>query len=65
MVAVHNDYRLNGKAHTFWLFTHPNGRWVKGEGKTDNEALVQMPRSSKHCRGLVLVAPYKYAKIEA
>jgi hypothetical protein len=41
MVAVHNDYRLNGEAHTFWLFTHPRGCWAKGEGRTDQEALAQ------------------------
>lgn len=23
-VAVHNDYRLNGEPHTFWLFTKGN-----------------------------------------
>jgi hypothetical protein len=40
-VAVHNDYRLNGDAHTFWLFTK-NGLAVKGEGKTDAEALAQV-----------------------
>ena len=40
-VAVHNDYRLNGEPHTFWLWTHPNGRWIKGEGKTDAEALSE------------------------
>lgn len=40
-VAVHNDYRLNGEPHTFWLFTHPDGRWVKGEGRTDDEALTR------------------------
>lgn len=39
-VAVHNDYRLNGEPHTFWLFTHPDGRWIKGEGRTDAEALA-------------------------
>ena len=39
MVAVHNDYRLNGELHTFWLFTHPDGRWIKGEGRTDSDAL--------------------------
>ena len=40
-VAVHNDYRLNGEAHTFWLFTHSDeGRYVKGEGRTDAEALA-------------------------
>jgi len=38
-VAVHNDYRLDGKLFTFWLFTHSSGRWVKGEGKTDREAV--------------------------
>ncbi len=39
MVAVHNDFRLNGKSYTFWLFTHSNGRWLKGEASTDIEAL--------------------------
>lgn len=38
-VAVHNDYRLNGLLHTFWLLTHPDGRYVIGEGRTDREAL--------------------------
>jgi hypothetical protein len=38
-VAVHNDYRLNGNRHTFWLLTHPSGRYVKGEGPTDEVAL--------------------------
>ena len=40
-VAVHNDYRLAGVAHTFWLFTN-GGNCVKGEGKTDEEALNQV-----------------------
>lgn len=40
-VAVHNDYRLNGEPHTFWLFTK-NGRAVKGEGSTDEEALAEI-----------------------
>lgn len=39
-MAVHNDYRLNGVPHTFWLLTHPDGRYVKGEGRTDAEALT-------------------------
>lgn len=39
VVAVHNDYRLNGKPHTFWLFTHEDGRWIKGEGDRDGVAL--------------------------
>lgn len=37
-VAVHNDYRSNGEPHTFWLLTNGD-RCVKGEGKTDAEAL--------------------------
>ncbi|RJP45487.1 hypothetical protein C4587_00910 [Candidatus Parcubacteria bacterium] len=40
-VAVHNDYRLDREPHTFWLFTK-NGRAVKGEGRTDAEALNQV-----------------------
>lgn len=38
MVAVHNDYRLHGENHTFWLFTKGD-RCVKGEGRTDADAL--------------------------
>lgn len=38
MVAVHNDYRQDGKLRTFWLFVR-DGRAVKGEGDTDAEAL--------------------------
>jgi hypothetical protein len=37
-VAVHNDYTLDGKAHTFWLFTK-GPLALKGEGRTDAEAL--------------------------
>lgn len=40
-VAIHNDYRLNGEPHTFWLFTKGD-RCVKGEGRTDAEALAQV-----------------------
>lgn len=43
-VAVHNDYRLGGKPHTFWLWTHPDGHWIKGEGGTDAEALAECQR---------------------
>lgn len=48
MVAVHNDYRLNGESYTFWQMTFPIGPWHRdgnrlialiGEGKTDAEAL--------------------------
>lgn len=44
-VAVHNDYRINNTPHTFWLFTHPSGQWVKGEGRTDAEALAEAAES--------------------
>lgn len=37
-VAVHNDYRLAGKPHTFWLFTKGDFA-AKGEGETDDEAI--------------------------
>lgn len=40
-VAVHNDYRLNGVPHTFWLFTKGNLS-VRGEGRTDRAALDQV-----------------------
>ena len=43
-VAVHNDYRLSGNRYTFWLLTHPSGRWVKGEGETDRMALLECQR---------------------
>lgn len=41
MIAVHNDYRLNGVPHTFYLFTHPCGVWAKGEGTSDVEAICE------------------------
>jgi hypothetical protein len=41
MVAVHNDYRLHGVLHTFWLFTKCSHA-VKGEGKSDRIALNQI-----------------------
>jgi len=37
VVAVHNDYRLNGGLFTFWGFTRGN-EWIKGEGISDEEA---------------------------
>lgn len=40
-VAVHNDYKLNGENYTFWLMTKGNN-CLKGEGKTDEEALNQI-----------------------
>jgi hypothetical protein len=41
MVAVHNDYMLDGKRYTFWLFTKGD-RCVKGEGESDASALNQI-----------------------
>lgn len=38
-VAVHNDYRLDGEHHTFWLFTRGD-RCAKGEGRSDEDALA-------------------------
>lgn len=42
-VAVHNDYRYVGVQHTFWLFTK-DGRAIKGEGRTDADALAEVRR---------------------
>jgi hypothetical protein len=41
-VAIHNDYRQNGVAMTFWLMTHESGIYAKGEATTDIEALRQI-----------------------
>lgn len=41
MVAVHNDYRQDGKLMTFWLFVRESVA-VKGEGYTDAEALARV-----------------------
>ncbi len=40
-VAVHNDYRLAGIAHTFWLMTKGDVA-AKGEGESDLEALTKV-----------------------
>jgi len=40
-VAVHNDYKMNGVKHTFWLFTKGDS-CMKGEGLTDAEALNEV-----------------------
>ena len=42
VVGIHNDYKLKGKFYTFWLFTHPNGNYVKGEAETDEKALDEV-----------------------
>jgi hypothetical protein len=40
-VAVHNDYRQEGKHRTFWLFTK-GSRAVKGEAMCDRGALNEV-----------------------
>lgn len=49
-VAVHNDYRQDGKLMTFWLFTK-DGRCVKGEGETDADALNVIRKALRPARG--------------
>lgn len=47
-VAVHNDYRQGGERFTFWLLTiDVMGTTIalKGEGRTDAEALDQIRRA--------------------
>ena len=39
-VAVHNDYRIGGEAHTFWLFTCGD-KATCGEGRTDAIAIAK------------------------
>lgn len=46
-VAVHNDYQVAGEFMTFWLLTHPAGMYVKGEGKSDLEALTECTRVAR------------------
>lgn len=38
-LAVHNDYVLDGRLRTFWLFTRRGGTSLKGEGAGDAQAL--------------------------
>lgn len=46
-VAIHNDYWQNGEFKTFWLLTHKSGVWVKGEGATDEIAVLECVRQSQ------------------
>lgn len=47
-VAVHNDYSINGSQRTFWLLTHvPSGLFVKGEGETDEVAVLECARQAR------------------
>ena len=49
-VAAHNDYRQLGQPMTFWLLTNPDGTWLKGEGHTDDEALLSIWRQFRRRR---------------
>lgn len=40
-VAIHNDYWVNGKWYTFWLFTKGQ-MCAKGAGRADSEALEEV-----------------------
>jgi len=50
VVAVHNDYRLHGELHTFWLFTKGD-HCAKGEGLSDDEALDIVEREIRRIDG--------------
>ena len=39
IVGVHNDYILAGERFTLWLFTNGDNQFVRGEGRTDTDAL--------------------------
>jgi hypothetical protein len=44
--AAYHEHLSKGGLMTFWLFTHPDGRWIKGEGFTDAEAIAAAFRSA-------------------
>jgi hypothetical protein len=50
-VAVHNDYRAGGIPMTFWLFTHPSGVWLKGEGGSDVEVMRTIANERRNLFG--------------
>jgi hypothetical protein len=39
-VAAHHEFEMHKQLRTFWLFTHPCGRWIKAEGAATSEVLV-------------------------
>lgn len=49
-VGVHNDYKLDGEDRTFWLLTHPSGRYVKGEGRDNCCAIEECARQADAMR---------------
>lgn len=63
MVGVHNDYRLDKKTYTFWLFTKENV-CIKGEAETDAEALVICTNQiDKYEKSLIIAPPEDIASI--
>lgn len=46
-VAVHNDYRIVDDDMTFWLMTHESGIYLKGEGRTDMDALMEIDAQAR------------------
>lgn len=39
-VAINNDYYINDKWHTYYLFTHKTGRYIKSEGCSRHDVLA-------------------------
>ena len=39
LIAVHSQHKRDGLPYSSWLFIHPNGRWIKGEGHSDEQAV--------------------------
>ena len=39
-VSVHYEFETHGLLQSFWLFTHPCGKWIKAEGPAASEVLV-------------------------
>lgn len=56
-VGVHNDYRHAGVDMTFYLLTHPDGTFVKGEGQTDMDALMDCDEAIRARAELPNAAP--------
>jgi hypothetical protein len=52
MVVCHNDYRLNHELMTFWSFSRGN-EYVRGEGKTDAEAISEVEYNIQKLTGKV------------
>ncbi len=40
LIAEHHEFEVHKQLRTFWLFTHPCGRWIKAEGDVSREVLV-------------------------